>query len=223
MQINKIRPVVYVSGPFSTHGNPEENVKIATEYANKLRDLGFAVISPHNNSGVIPTDMTWELWMEEDYSLVLMSHALFMLPNWEQSKGASIEHRWAKELGIPIFYAIENIDIITSHFFGPHSIWEKCPKQVHGFLKTVSNMFRVHLRKNQDYSPYNVLCTGEIGLMTRVWDKVSRLMSLQGFDIMTGKLNPKREPNNESIDDTILDLGVYSIIWQLVRKESWGK
>jgi len=28
-----------------------------------------------------------------------------MVPNWEESHGAKLEHKKAKELGIPIFYA----------------------------------------------------------------------------------------------------------------------
>lgn len=101
----------------------------------------------------------------------------------------------------------------------------KLPHQAEGFREIIERMYRVHLDKNADYSPANILGTGEIGLVTRVWDKVARLMSLHGFDVTVvfNGLNPPPEPKNESIDDNLMDLAVYAIIWMLYRKGVWGK
>ena len=44
-------------------------------------------------------------------------------------------------------------------------------------------MYRTHLSKNNDYSPSNILGTGEVGTITRMWDKVARLSNLSGMDI----------------------------------------
>lgn len=244
-EIKKIRPVIYISGPYTKINKKLDvkfNIHVAHEYAFALRSLGFAVICPHSNGGEqnsIPEEFSWEDFIEEDYSIILSVHGMFMLPNWEMSKGARIENQWAKNLGIPIFYCQNNFiaeklsyrDLVLTgdllqicdHYQNKNSVWEKSPNQVHEFLKIINKMFRVHLKKNQDYSSFNILCTGEIGLMTRVWDKVSRLMNLIGFNIMTGKLdNSNKSPQNESVDDSILDLSVYSIIWQILRKGKWG-
>jgi len=61
--------------------------------------------------------------------------------------------------------------------------------------------------------------------MTRVWDKVSRLMNLMGFkiEISSSVYTAPQAPKNESIEDNLLDLSVYSIIWQLYRAGTWGK
>src|SRR3972149_6273237 len=142
---------------------------------------------------------------------------MFMLPNWEKSKGAGIENEWAKKLGIPIFYS-NNYE----KYFSPTGMVEFnliVPDE-----KFIEESFTDIIKhfQNQDYSPFNILGTGEVGLATRTWDKVARLMNLVGFNIMTGQLKVGKEPKHEDLDQNILDLGVYSIIWRLFRKGKWG-
>lgn len=74
-------------------------------------------------------------------------------------------------------------------------------------------------------SPANILGPGELGLMTRTWDKVSRLMNLMGFriEISASSFTMPEKPKCESIDDSVMDMTVYGIIWQLYRKGAWGK
>jgi len=99
------------------------------------------------------------------------------------------------------------------------------PLQTREFLRVVFDMYKVHLDKNADYSPANILGTGEVGLMTRVWDKVSRLMNLNGFhiDVELKEFSRSTAPKNESIEDSIMDLAVYCVIWLLYRKGVWGR
>lgn len=99
----------------------------------------------------------------------------------------------------------------------------RCPNQCGAFREIIDKMYRTHLEKNQDYSPANIRAMGELGLSTRVWDKVARLLNLMGFDIERGTYSSKKEPKNESIDDTLLDLANYAIIWQIYRQNKWGK
>lgn len=65
--------------------------------------------------------------------------------------------------------------------------------------------------------------TGFVGLLTRIWDKTARLMSLGGFDIGTGKYTMEKEAKNESIEDTLIDLANYAIIALIYRRGKWGK
>jgi len=99
----------------------------------------------------------------------------------------------------------------------------KSPLQCEAFKRIVKDMYSIHLDKNLDYSPMNVSATGEVGLTTRVWDKVARLVNLMGFDISTGKYSAPKEPKNESIEDNLRDLANYAIIWQIYREGNWGK
>lgn len=64
------------------------------------------------------------------------------------------------------------------------------------------------IKKQRDYGHENIRRFGRQGLMIRCHDKVARLENLCGSDF---------EPNNESIDDTILDIVGYStigIMWE---------
>ena len=82
-----------------------------------------------------------------------------------------------------------------------------------------------HTWKKRRLQSSNVLGTGEIGLTTRVWDKVARLMNLQGFSITISEFAYKelKVAKNESISDNLLDLAVYAIIWMLYRTDQWGR
>ena len=104
-----------------------------------------------------------------------------------------------------------------------HVTEKENPEQCKEFRETIERLYQVHLDKNADYSKYNMLATGQIGAVTRMWDKMARLMSLTGFDIGTGKLNPPKEPKNESVEDTLEDLATYTIITLIMRKNKWGK
>ena len=98
------------------------------------------------------------------------------------------------------------------------------PNQAARFKEILDQMYQVHLDKNADYSPANVLGVGEIGIIVRMWDKMTRLMNLLGFEIKVefiGYSAPK-EAKNESISDSFLDMSVYSIIGVLYREGKWG-
>ena len=100
----------------------------------------------------------------------------------------------------------------------------KYPAQVKGFMEKIMQMYRVHLKKNEDYSPANIMGAGEIGIATRLWDKMARLMNLCGFDIEI-KSSGYSEPKNakhESVEDNAMDLSVYGIIFQLFREGKWA-
>lgn len=60
------------------------------------------------------------------------------------------------------------------------------------------------IRKQADYGHENISRFGRTGLMVRMHDKVARLENLQRGSVAA--------PNNESIDDNLLDVIGYSII-----------
>ena len=99
----------------------------------------------------------------------------------------------------------------------------RCPEQCLMFQQIMDQMYKTHLAKNQDYSPYNINATGRVGLVTRLWDKMARLMSLEGFDIKTGEYTGPKDAVNESVEDTLLDLANYAIIARIHRAGKWGK
>ena len=73
---------------------------------------------------------------------------------------------------------------------------------------TPASVTETLVRKQRDYGHENIRRFGRTGLIIRCHDKVARLENLCGSDF---------EPNNESIDDTLLDIIGYSaigIMWE---------
>lgn len=59
------------------------------------------------------------------------------------------------------------------------------------------------VKKHKDYGKGNILDTGDLGIAFRVNDKINRLKNL---------LTNKQRPTNESMEETWIDIAVYSII-----------
>lgn len=70
---------------------------------------------------------------------------------------------------------------------------------------------RILIKKQKDYGPENIRRFGRQGLMVRIHDKIARLENLY---------NSGREPENETIYDTYLDIVNYTaigIMWESNR------
>ncbi len=219
--------LLYVAGPFSSYGDHTEemNVEQAVAISAQLWEAGHAVICPHTNTQAQDrylkarddTNLGWETWLEGDEKIIQRCDGIVMTPDWEFSKGACREHAYAKGHGVPIWYWPVMPTV---------SLTERTrPIQVSAFLDIIFGMYRLHLRKNGDYSPANIAGCGETGVVVRLWDKMARLMNLSGFriEIASSWFEAPREPENESIDDTYFDGATYNIIGLLVRRGQWGR
>jgi hypothetical protein len=65
-----------------------------------LKSIGYQTFNPtthpHDNNG------EWEEYMAEDIKHLLKCDAIYLLRDWQESKGARVEHAIAKELGLEI-------------------------------------------------------------------------------------------------------------------------
>jgi len=68
---------------------------------------------------------------------------------------------------------------------GDHPTELKLPEQTRAFREFDANSYKIHLDKNHDYSPANILVAGEIGILVRIWDKLCRLFNLYGVTFPT--------------------------------------
>jgi hypothetical protein len=67
----------------------------------------------------------------------------------------------------------------------------------------------VFVKKHKDYGKGNILDTGELGIAFRISDKMNRLKNLMA----TGT-----KPQNETIEETWTDIGVYAVIALMYRR-----
>ena len=102
----------------------------------------------------------------------------------------------------------------------------KYPQTTKQFKAIQKIMYQLFVLKQNDYGPSNIglgvsvveadedIAKSLIGLSVRMNDKVSRLVNLT--------MNNK-EPNNESINDTLIDIANYAVMALIVRSKLWGK
>lgn len=95
---------IYISGPIT--GLKEEDARAAFEKAEKLLETEYErVVNPMRfESAYQSTNLTYDEIMDIDIRLLKMCKAIYMLKNWEGSKGACMERLTALQLGMKIIY-----------------------------------------------------------------------------------------------------------------------
>lgn len=93
----------YVAGPMT--GIPRLNFPAFHAAANRLRAAGINAVNPAE----INTDPTasWVDCMRADLKQLVDCDAILLLPGWEASRGATLEHTVAAALGLRIFQTPE--------------------------------------------------------------------------------------------------------------------
>ena len=85
------------------------------------------------------------------------------------------------------------------------------------WLRKAQEVYTVFCKKQADYGPTNIGVGGTHGVTVRLGDKVSRLFELMGLT----KRENTGKPANESIRDTMIDVGDYGIIGLIVLDGEW--
>lgn len=105
-------------------------------------------------------------------------------------------------------------------------IEQKYPEMTNEFESITHDMLQLFAMKQSDYGPKNVgmgfsvVETDEqvrralLGLSVRINDKVQRLLNLT--------MNNK-DPKNESLEDTFIDIANYAVMSLIVQRKLWGK
>lgn len=204
---------VYLAGPM--RGIEEYNFPAFHSAAADLRERGYTVWSPaerdEEQDGFDPkTDEAKPMlhYMRHDLPAVLDADLVVVLPGWQNSTGARLEVHVAEQCGIPVrrYPDMQPARHPTSQAF-------------HSMLGKIA---QTHDRKAADYGTdgdplANVrACETQLGIPAwvgteiRIGDKNQRIASF----IQKGELA------NESVEDSILDRAVYSVI-QLVLLSTW--
>ena len=98
---------IYISGKMT--GLEFMDIYPKFKYAeNIISELGHEALNPVVISPYCQKK-TWQNYMVDDIAALLTANAILMLPCWGQSKGARIERAIAQELGLRIYYDINEI------------------------------------------------------------------------------------------------------------------
>ena len=97
---------IYISGKISGTDLTETRARFAA-VAKAMKRLGYEPVNPLDN-GLSEHD-TWEAHIVKDIATLLQCKAIYMLQDWQESKGARIEYYIATEIGMPIMYEIEKL------------------------------------------------------------------------------------------------------------------
>lgn len=89
---------VYIAGPMT--GLPELNFPAFHRVAARLRAQGHEVANPAEINAD-PT-MGWNTCMRRDIPELVTCDAIVLLPGWERSKGATLEHHIARALDMGV-------------------------------------------------------------------------------------------------------------------------
>lgn len=98
---------IYIAGPMT--GYPLWNFPAFDEAERHLRDLGWEVLNPaaisrqlgfDEHAGIEPTPEYMDKAMRSDIEAILSADAVFLLKDWQKSKGARAEQALAEWRGL---------------------------------------------------------------------------------------------------------------------------
>ena len=100
---------IYISGGITNVPNYEENFSRAER---RLKEQGFEVVNPCEISKRLEETLkksfnqepTYKEYMIEDITELGRCDAIYMLNNWEKSKGACLEKHFAEVIGLDIMF-----------------------------------------------------------------------------------------------------------------------
>ena len=115
--------MLYIAGKYRSNSTDgvKENIRVARAYAEKYWKLGYAVICPHTNSGLMESDVPEQLFMEGDLEIIKRCDVIVMLPGWIESAGSRAEHELAIQCKLHIIYEFtaEQADFIVVSGINP--------------------------------------------------------------------------------------------------------
>lgn len=93
-------PRLYLAGPMS--GLPDFNYPAFHAQAARLRAIGWQVENPAENPA--PACGSWGAYMRLAIAQLVQCDSIWLLPGWQDSRGARIEHDLATALGMTVLY-----------------------------------------------------------------------------------------------------------------------
>jgi hypothetical protein len=92
---------IYISGAIT--GTKDYMARFSMAHI-KLARQGYSVVNPAMVNAMLPEDTTYDEYMAMSFAMLDMCDSIYMLDNWEQSKGACMEFERAVNNGLEIIY-----------------------------------------------------------------------------------------------------------------------
>lgn len=98
--------ILYVAGPYraDTEHGVLRNIQRAEQLAAELWRLGYVVLCPHKNSAHFGGLIADDSWLSRDLELLARCDGIVMGYGWERSRGSVEEERFARSMGLHVFY-----------------------------------------------------------------------------------------------------------------------
>lgn len=106
-----VKRVVFVGGPFSAD-TPEEldaNIVRIEMLAHEVAAAGAAPVVPNSLGRTYKGHPAYEFWIEATKVILRRCDALLVTPDWERSAGTRGEVAEARDLGMPVFYNLDQL------------------------------------------------------------------------------------------------------------------
>jgi len=109
--------LIYIAGPYTAEDVylRRQNILRAERAAREVFRQGYIPVIPHSIGDALETGEKFKHFKHSDWMqklcLPLLSRCdgIFLIPGWQESKGATIEFNFARENKIPVFDKIERI------------------------------------------------------------------------------------------------------------------
>lgn len=100
------KTVVYLSGPITGVEKYWEPFEIMDDV---LSEQGYAVLNPAR----LPLGLAKELYLKICLRMIDCADVVYMLPGWEDSKGALLEKHYSESMGVPVVGCCKELDEVA--------------------------------------------------------------------------------------------------------------
>jgi hypothetical protein len=101
--------IIYISGKMT--GVENFNRDKFNSMADKLKELGHIPLNP----AVLPDGLDYNEYIRIDLCILRAADAILMLDDWEDSKGAIMEKKYAEFLNLKVFYNLNELSKYTAN------------------------------------------------------------------------------------------------------------
>jgi len=106
--------IIYVAGALNdTAVHYIQNMHKMIIYAESIRRKGYSIFVPCLDiiMGMVFGNYEYSDYFDNNISFLYKADAMFVVPDWENSSGTKREIEIAKQIGIPIFYELRDINV----------------------------------------------------------------------------------------------------------------